>query len=100
MNARVWLPATGRKRSKIGPKLSCDRLAINTIAAISAEARPTALAEATCVATPQNTTPSTALPPLEIISATAFCIRRPGRARLLNPVNGLPLDGVLIGCSD
>jgi hypothetical protein len=40
------LPITGRKRSKIDPKLNCAMKASSDRAAISAEARPTLSAEA------------------------------------------------------
>ena len=66
------MPITGRKRSKIDPKLNCAMKASNNRAAISADARPTFSVDARCVAVPQKATPNSAVPPEDSIRATAF----------------------------
>ena len=80
-NDRVNGPATGRNRSNIDPKLSWARFARSNMAAISAVVLPTDVADVRWAATPQKTTPITAPPPDEIISAIAFCTSWPGLFR-------------------
>jgi hypothetical protein len=65
-------PATGKKRSKIVPKLNWARVANRIMAVTSADIRPTAVAVAKWAATPQKATPRIADPTDETMSATAF----------------------------
>src|ERR1019366_8394894 len=81
----VWVPATGRNRSKIVPKLNWARVARRIMAEISADVRPTTVAVAKCVAILQNARPRTAVPTDEIMSAAAFWTRRLDQGRALDP---------------
>ena len=94
----VRLPVTGRKRLKIEMKLSWERLARSTIAAISADALPTSAGVAMRAATPQNRTPRIALPPDEVIKARAFLMRPPFQTRFLGPVTGRLSTTSLMAC--